>query len=201
MKQWLAVSPLLARQGKNFILETELKEGRWKVEKLGLDMGNGRFLAKGTVKTQAEEADLEAHLEMNKMGLNILFPPVEGKELCRGDLFVNGDFSGENLTPQTFLQAVKGSGSILVNKASFLTFDLFQVLGQIPNFELLKTATGGSTLFEDIRGHFRLEDGKFVSEDLVFLSHDFSIDAKGELSREGQLNFRLELYLSQEQAR
>lgn len=201
LNEWLAMLSPSTVRGKNFVLEAALKDGHWQVEKLGLDTGAGRLMAKGGVKIKEGQTDFDARLEMNKAGLNILFPPVEGKELCLGELFVNGDFSGKNLTPQTVSQAVKGAGSILINKASFLTFDLFQVLGQIPDFTVLKTAASGQTLFEDIRGHFHLEEGRFVSEDLVFLSPDFSIDAKGELAHDGQLNFRLELYLSQDQAR
>jgi len=201
LKQWLTMASPGAIHGKNFVLETELKDGRWKVERLGLDSGAGRLMAKGTVQMQDEQADIDAHLEINKVGLEFLFPSVEGKDLCRGELFVNGDFSGKNLTPQTLPKSVKGAGSILINKASFLTFDLFKILGKIPDFTILDKAGDGTAFFEDIRGHFRREDGKFVSEDLVFLSPDFSIDAKGELSQGGQLNFRLELYLSQEQAR
>jgi len=201
LKQWLTVPPAAMTRGKNFLLETELKDGRWKVEKLGLDVGTGRLLAKGSVKNQDGRVDLETHLEINKSSLDLLFPLAAGKELSSGELFVNADFSGKNLTPQTFFQEVKGSGSLLINKASFFTFDLFQALGQIPDFSALQPAVGGPSFFEDIRGHFRRENGKFVSEDLVFLSRDFSVDAKGDLSQDGQFNFRLELYLSQEQAR
>jgi len=187
-------------QGKNFVFESEFKNKRWHIEKLGLDTEEGHVSVQGELLTGGENPSYKAHLEIDKAGLSILFPPEHGREVCRGKLSVDGNFLGNTLNPEHFSSGSSGEGSLVVTGAEFLTMDLFETLSKFSEFAPLKKSVIGKSVFDDVRGHFRLENGKFLTEDLVFLSPDFSIDSKGELSLEGQLNFRLELYLARAQA-
>ena len=201
LERWAASFPPASLRGKNFALEAELKAGKWQVEKFGLDTEGGRLKIKGSFESTPGALAYEAFLEINKAGLGLLFPPAQDKELCRGELFVNGRFSGKAATPGNLYADAQGGGSILISKAEFLTFDLREILSRMPDFSALQSGVTGQSRFEDVRGHFQLENGKFVTEDLVFLSPDFLLDAKGEMAGDGQLNLRLELYLSRDEAR
>jgi len=152
------------------------------------------------VKLTEVAVDFETQVDMNRVSLDLLFPAISGQPIAQGELFAGGEFSAGQVTPEMFYQGIKGSGSVLINKATFFTVDLFQALAQLPSFSVFGSEVRGKTFFDDIRGHYLYENGKFISEDLVFLSPDFSIDGKGELTHEGVLNFRLDLYLSREQA-
>ncbi len=190
-----------ALEGKNFAFEAEMKKGQWHVDKFRLDAEGGQVGARGEIQPGANQPKAySAQLDIDKAGLSLLFPPQEGKEIVRGRFSASAQFSGNTSDPEKFISESHGEGSLVMTGAEFLTCDLFDALSKIAEFEPLKQAASGKSTFDDIRGHFRLENGKFLTEDLVFLSPDFSVDGKGELSLEGKLNFRLDLYLARDQA-
>ena len=196
---WMKKFPPQVLQGKNFSLETELKKNEWHLDKFGLDAEGGRMNVQGQIRPGAKTS-YDLRCEVDKAGLAFLFPAADGKDLSRGKLSVDSRFRGEAADPETFLAQAGGDGSLLMSGAEFLTLDLFEALSRIPELAALKQGASGKSVFDDARGHFQLKNGKFTTEDLVLLSPDFSIDAKGERSLDGQLNFRLDLYLSRVQA-
>jgi len=53
----------------------------------------------------------------------------------------------------------------------------------------------GTTRFNDIRGTFAVANQKVQTDDLIFLSDDFQIDGRGEVGFDGNLNFRLSVFV------
>lgn len=196
LQSWIAHLPPAAISGEDMAFEAAMNAGRWTVERYGLNTKGGRLNARGTFEPSGENLGYDVRFEIAKADLSFLFPSEGDEKICGGDLFMEGQIKGQASPEMALGESAQGSGNLLINKAEFRTFDFYEVLSRLPDFSGFKTNIKGKSRFEDIRGHFTISGGKFFSEDLLLLSPDFSMDAKGEWAEDGKLNLGLELYLA-----
>ena len=123
------------------------------------------------------------------------------KDPDTGDVFAEGKMFGKiNLVYDAAkaADALKGSGSLLFTKGALRTFDLLAAVSYISEFSHLNQDAGGITFFDDLQMDFTLKDDKFIAEKMTLISSDMVAEISGDALLDGILNFRVGVYLSEE---
>lgn len=154
----------------------------------GTVSGNAIFDFSKAVPSSLIQFQLD-HLSLARMS-DPAKPPI-----LEGNLFAAAALSGEGPFDTTWVDRLKGRGSLAVTNGEFHTFDLLGGIGQIAELALLGRQKSGSTRFHDIRGTFEIAQKKVGTEDLFLVSDDFQIEAAGDTDFSGNLNYRLSIYL------
>ncbi len=113
-----------------------------------------------------------------------------------GNFFLAGAFQGKYAKGADWQTRVSGEGSLSITNGEFYGFDLLSPISKLNGFSLLEQYLTGHTVFTDVRSDFSLKSGKVMSEKLFLLSGDLTVEASGETTLEGILNYRLDVFLS-----
>ncbi|MBI1977597.1 MAG: hypothetical protein HYS55_02480 [Candidatus Omnitrophica bacterium] len=116
--------------------------------------------------------------------------------LLQGNLFGVGTVTSEGPLDGGWLERLKGRGSISVTNGELRSVDILGGLSEIAELASLKSFESGVTRFSDVRGDFGVGNRKVTTENLFLVSEDFEIQAAGDLNFDGNLNFRLSVFLS-----
>lgn len=118
------------------------------------------------------------------------------KPLLQGNLFGIGTLTNEGPLDHGWLDRLKGTGSISVTNGELRSVDILGGLSEIAELASLKSFESGVTRFSDVRGNFGVGNRKVTTENLFLVSEDFEIQGAGDLNFDGNLNFRLSVFLS-----
>jgi hypothetical protein len=116
-------------------------------------------------------------------------PPFYGNFFAFASLVADGPHDSE------WLNRLRGQGSMAVTNGELQSIDLLGSLGRVAELTALGGFKSGTTRFNDVRGTFTVLNQKVQTNDLFLMSDDFQIDGKGEAGFDGNLNFRLSVYL------
>jgi len=151
--------------------------------------GRAAFDQSKEVPTSFAELDVQ-RLSLSRMQ-NSSTQPV-----MLGNLFSYMHLTGQGPFDSQWLSRLQGKGSLSVTNGELHTVDLLGGLGQIAQLAPLESLKSGVTHFDDIRGDFDISNQKITTQNAMLVSEDFQVEAQGDMSFEGILNFRLAVYLS-----
>jgi len=192
-----AVPKDLALNGENFVLEAAYNEHHWKIERAAMDAGGGKISAQGDIRLSEKAPAYQLSFDLNGVDVEKLFTAEEsGAFPVSGKLFAEAALTGSFNDQEALFASAAGTGKFVLTQAEFKTVDLWQALAETKEFESLSVLAKGQSRFDEVRGHLNFEPGKISSEDLELYSSDWSLNAKGDVSLEGVLNLRLEVYLA-----
>lgn len=141
------------------------------------------------IPTSFAELDIQ-RLSLSRMQSSIAQP------VLLGNLFSHVQLNGQGPFDDQWLNKLQGRGSISVTNGELHTLDLLGGLGQIAQLAPLESVKSGATRFDDVRGDFDILNQKITTQNMMLVSEDFQIEAQGDMSFAGILNFRLSVYLS-----
>ncbi|OGW86948.1 MAG: hypothetical protein A3C35_00185 [Omnitrophica bacterium RIFCSPHIGHO2_02_FULL_46_11] len=121
---------------------------------------------------------------------------TQGQPVIEGNLFATAQLKSDGPFDAGWLDRLKGTGSLAVANGEFHSFDLLGGLGKIAELAPLGSFKSGKTRFSDVRGDFEIESKKIKTGNLLLVSDDFQVEAAGDIGFDGNLNFRLSLYLA-----
>ncbi len=170
-------------------------KGRTIVPKLSFDVYGGTVSARAVFDYSQANSISTIELELERLNFARMQPKNE-KPILDGNLFAFATLTSKGPMDQRWLERLKGRGSLSVTNGEFHALDILGALGEIAELAPLGSFKSGVTRFNDIRGDFEVENKKIQTENLFLVSDDFQIEAVGDVSFEGNLNFRLAVYLA-----
>ncbi len=181
---------------QNFSARIEYEKDRLIVDQLAFEIYGGRFKSTGFLDlTDKTAPPFHLNGEIENMSLARMFrrdiaTPVEG------NLFAVLEAEGKGFSKEALQANLKGGGTVSVTNGEFRTFDVLGSLGAIAEFAGLGQFVSGTTRFSDVNGKLEIGGGKIKTDHILIYSDDFDVDAAGELTFDGNLNFRLDTVLS-----
>lgn len=155
----------------------------------GVVTGRGAYDISKEVPTSFVELDVQ-RFNLARMQGGTLNPIMYGNLFSYVQLTNEGPFDPE------WLNRLTGRASVSVTNGELRTLDLLGSLGQIAQLAPLQSFRSGVTEFQDIRGDFDIQKQKIMTENTMLISEDLTVEAQGDVSFSGILNFHLSTYLS-----
>ncbi len=182
--------------------ELEMKDNKLWIQKLQFQLYDGTMLAKGRWGLTSQDASYQMSAEIDRLNLARFFSRNQKeRQLVHGNFFLKGDFEGKSLESQNWRDSLTGKGAVSITNGEFNTFSLSKAVADIQGFSILSALVSDSTRFDDLQADFEIASGKAVFEKMTILSPDFKAFADGEISLEGFLNYRLNVFLPSESAK
>lgn len=178
-------------------LKADYKASQWTLDDFSLKGYDGELTARASLDMSSEIATYWADLEVNRLSLARF--TTRGDRIAKlmdGNLFLQAGFTGDGFNPEEWRRRLHGSGKIKVTNGEFYTFDVLGKIAQIQEFEDVGLLFSETTPFDDLQASFDLTDEKVLIHNLAIETADFNADARGEMTLEGILNSRLDVFLS-----
>jgi uncharacterized protein involved in outer membrane biogenesis len=177
--------------------ELEMKDNQLLMHKLHFNLYGGDTRIKGKWDL-ARDSDASYKMQAEIDHLNLARLPIQSgqKESLHGNLFLKGDFEGRHWGEKEWKQALLGTGALSITNGEFNTFSILGAVADIQGFALLMPSAPETTTFDDLQAAFEIKEGKVITEKATFLSRDFKASADGEVSLDGLMNYRLDVFLS-----
>lgn len=178
-------------------LEAEYAEERWSFPRAVFEVYEGSVTASGTLEMRgASPAGYELDCQIDRINLARFLKNRTGFENpAEGNFFFVARLRGEGFDSD-WKKRLRGQGTFSLTNGRFKSFDVLAAVAKIEGFEDVGNSVSGETGFDDVRSSFSIEEGRMKMDKLSLVSRDFSMVASGELSLEGILNYRLNVFLS-----
>jgi len=182
---------------EDFSFEGSYAENQWIIDEISFQLHDGFIKIVGAVDLADEATLTDMDLEVNRLSLARILDD-KGREILEGSLFLRMQMAQDYPVSMgdKWTESFKGDGIFSVTNGEFYSFDILEAISKVDELSNLKSLTTGSTSFDDLRSRFIFEDGKINIGKLMLVSRDLWIEADGEMSWDGILNFRLDTYLS-----
>lgn len=188
---------------EHFEGEVENDNEMWRLKLLDFEAFDGRIHADGEILEADEATDpayrLNATIDHVNLARYLARAHPEVKALD-GNLFVQMRVEGIVSPDHDWRDTIDGEGAFLVTNGELYSADVLGALAEIPALQGLSEYASGTTRFDDINARFSLGEGRLLTEHLVLISSDMNIEASGEITLRGLLNYRLDIFLPQELA-
>ncbi|MBI4395140.1 MAG: DUF748 domain-containing protein [Candidatus Omnitrophica bacterium] len=178
-----------------FDFEVALSEGRMVVPHLRGRVFGGAISSQAVFDYSDKTPGSVIELGLDRLSLAKM-QSASQKRVMDGNLFAAATLTSEGPIDSEWLARLKGKGSLSVTNGEFHTLDILGSLGDVAELAPLAGFKSGTTRFNDIRGDIQVGNKKIETENLILLSDDFQIEGAGEVSFEGNLNFRLSIFLA-----
>ena len=185
---------------------------RVEIESYSVKTLGGTVEGSGAFLTAAEPPSFELSTQVRNVNLAEYFKyKVESiPRFIDGTIDVDLDLAGAGQEWQAIQPTLSGKGGAVVIKGALLDFnianDLLHGIGQLPLVDAAainrvrqknpKLFSGANTGFQDLRGEFRIENGRIHSRGLVLKSADYSIFGEGWVSLDRQMNLKTTIVFS-----
>jgi hypothetical protein len=175
--------------------EVETKDNKFFIHKLNFNAYEGAVKIKGEWNSAPMEEAYKLEGEIDRLNLARL-SERSGQKLLNGNLFLKGNFDGKKWGEIDWKNHLTGNGAVSITNGEFNTFSVLESVADIQGFSMLLPAAPETTVFDDLQAEFLIKEGKVVTEKATLLSRDFKASADGEVSLDGFLNYRLNVFLS-----
>lgn len=176
--------------------DVEIKEKLFLLHELQFRAYEGGIKLKGQWDFTTPLAPYQLQSEIDRLNLARLFSQDKNKKLVHGNLFLKGEFSGNQWGEPGWKEALTGQGTVSVTNGEFNTFSILESVADIQGFAILMPSAPETTTFSDLQAKFKIGEGKILTENATILSRDFKASADGHVSLDGLLNYRLNVFLS-----
>ena len=182
---------------ENFDAEGEYQQNKWLLKSMRLEAYGGKARAQAALDFSTEVDSGNVTLELDRLSL-ARFAERSGEpaKLLDGNLFLKTTFSGQTSEIENWQEKWTGSGLLSITNGEFHAFDLLGDIGKIDELKAVIPAVTGTTPFDDVHSNFTFREGEFEMENAELLSRHLSARGEGEVTLEGLLNYRLEVFLS-----
>lgn len=195
---------------EDFKAKIRFKENKWTLDHMNFRAYDGKARFKGEMDFHVEDPNLISPVyqiegEIERWSLARLLAGGKWQNSITGNLFVKGVLQGNGINPEGWEERVTAGGKFSITNGELLNVNLLGTLAEIPKFRYLKEFNSATTPFDDIQSDFmwdrdelaldKSEPKKFITKNLVLVSRDLYADGEGDISKEGILNYRLNVYL------
>jgi hypothetical protein len=183
---------------EEFYLNLGIQKGKLVLEDLEFQALDGNFRFRGEMDWPSEQPHFSLEAAMSRLSLARYYRGIGQKESpLEGNLFLKGRFEGEGLKSGEVSEKLTGQGGLSITNGEWHSLNLMGALRAISEFQDLTPKGLRSTPFDDLKADWRYGKGKFDTQDLLLRTEDLWVEGKGNLTLEGTLNSRLEIYLSE----
>lgn len=177
-------------------LNAEYENKIWTLPGLLFGAYHGDWISTGSWDMNEWPGTYKLEGNIQKLNLNRFYKRGGSEEeaFMEGNLFLKFDVGG--LAGETWIDSMQGTGALLITNGIFHTFDLFGTIGKMADFEAMSGRSNGATPFHDVHSPLEIVDRKILMQDLAVLMEDSRIQASGETTFKGLLNYRLDVFLS-----
>ncbi len=181
---------------ENFSAEIAFDSKEAKIPNLEFEVYGGQGKIKGTFHPHGPPPLYALDAEINRISLAQFFARREKEErILDGNFFAALKMEGESLDPAQWTKGLKGEGQFSITNGEFHSFNLLEAVSKIKGFSSIGPFVPGGARFDDLRSHFSLLEEKIKTPDLGIIARDYSIQADGEITQDGVLNYRLDVFL------
>jgi len=182
---------------EDFLLTLRIEGEKIFLEDLKFRILEGSLNFQGQIERPPGTPSFSLDVQLDRIALARYLEGLgETGRILEGNLFFQGKFQGEGGTREEAARSLAGQGTLLIANGEWPALDLASPLKSLEPFQKVTLGAPASTPFSDLRARWDYKEGKFETDDLLIRSEDFWIEGKGNLSKEGVLNSRLEVYLS-----
>lgn len=184
-----------------FSTDFSIKDQKFSLEQFQMDVYDGTVKMAGASELTGNQL---WHLdsEVDHLSLARFFGAHQTKSpFMNGSFFLKSSWDAAGFSQESRNQSLKGEGTFSVTNGEFNTFSILKTAAGIQGFSALLKNAPPTTPFDDLRANFQAAEGKIVTQDLKFLSRDIKANAEGEMDLKGNLNFRMDAYLTWEAAK
>jgi len=188
---------------KSFVLEKleiglKAQSGKIAIEHMDFEALDGNFHLRGETEWPAEKPNFSFETELEHVHLAKYFEQMgQSEKILDGNLFFKGKFQGQGIKSEEISNRLSGEGTLSITNGDWRSVDLMKAVSSLESFGSLQTYATGSTLFHDLKAGWKFSKSKFETDDLLLISDHLWVEGKGNLSLEGQLNSRFEIYFSE----
>jgi len=185
---------------------------RVEIESYSVKTLGGTVEGSGAFLPTAQPPSFELSTRVRRVNLAEYFTyKVESiSRFIDGTIDIDIDLAGAGQEWQEVQPTLSGKGGAVVIKGSLLNLnianDLFNAIEQLPLVDAAainrvrqknpKMFSASHTAFQDLRGDFRIENGRIHSRGLVLKSPDYSIFGEGWVSLDRQMNLKTTIVFS-----
>lgn len=178
-------------------LKATLEPDKWTLEELEFRWLAGSVHLQGMQEQSEKSPGLQFEIQIDQISLARYFEGLgRANEALEGNLFFTGKFEAKGKTFADLSKTLTGQGTLSITNGKWYSFDLIGPLKHLEPFESLSSFQSDFLSFHDLKTQWDYKLEKFTADNLLIHSEDFWIEGKGNLSLEGILNSRLEVYLS-----
>jgi hypothetical protein len=186
---------------KNLSAEFSCEKNRCRFPRLEMEVYDGWVNHKGVIDFSSIPVSYDFDSEWNHLNLarlSALWWPDQ--RVLEGNLFSKFSLAGKGLGDRFESASLQGGGTLSITDGDWLTLPMLGVLAKTDELKGLAEflPSSGSSPFSDIHASFLARNEKIRTDDFVLLSENFSIKGSGEMTFEGVLNARGEVYLPAE---
>ena len=181
---------------ENLSARIESTDQHWLISALEFRAFDGNGKLKGEIHWDGVLPAYSMEGEINQLKLARFFSRggVQEKK-AEGNFFLTFNLQGRIREGEDWKNGLAGEGEFSITNGEFHTFDILGEVSKIHSFSPVKSSVTGTTPVHDLRSKFYIKDGKMMTEKMLLLSEEYSASADGEISLDGALNFRLDVYL------
>lgn len=183
---------------EDFVASLKIEGEKLFLEDLKFRILEGSLKLQGQMDLPPAKPGFWFDIQLDRIGLARYFEGLGGSQkILEGNLFFKGRFhQGEGGILEEAKKSLIGEGTLLVTNGEWPALDLANPLKLLEPFQKVDLGTSRSTPFSDLRAGWHYREEKFETDDFLLRSEDFWVEGAGNLSRQGVLNSRLEVYLS-----
>ncbi len=187
----------VAEPFENISAEGEWKAGRLHIQNLDFEAYSGAVHAEASLNSSEGIPAYWVEGEATRLSLARFFPKGEdGKSWVEGNLFLKGHLEGAGFEWSGGGSSLSGRGTISMTNGEFPGFDLLASVGGIEGFSGLNAFLTQKTSFDDLRFDYEIAKDKIMATQLNVSSADLTAQGNGDISWDGHLNHRLDVFLS-----
>jgi len=182
---------------ENFSLNLLVQEGKFVLENLTFQSLDGQWGFGGEWEGGFGKPIFRIEADLDRVSLARYF---EGRGradgMISGNLFFKGKFRGEGIKPEDISNYLSGQGTISITNGEWESLKLMNSLIALEPLASLASYRSETTPFLDLKASWDYSHGKFGTRDFLLYSDHLWVEGEGNLSLEGNLNSRLQIFLS-----
>ncbi len=182
---------------KKFAAEGRYRDKRWDISNLQFVGYNGQVSMKGTVQVKDQEPWYRCEGEIHGLDLGRFLGRHEAnRKAVEGILTLKGSWEGKGWGQEAVSRSFSGQGDLSLINATCVNFDLREELATINPLSGISNVLPSMNHFDEVDLRWKLNAGKFTTDDLLMRHNDYVVDGEGTLGLDGLANFRMEVFLS-----
>gem|GEM_PF-2221768 len=183
---------------EEFSLKAEVAPHKLTLKEMEFRVFAGGVRLGAEIDRSGESPRFSLQVQLDQINLSRYFEAQRTKELwLDGNLFLSGHLNAEGWEPGGFSKALTGAGALSVTNGEWHAIDLIAPVRNLAPFAPVLSGSSQTTPFHDLKAEWKYRDGRFETEDILIHTPDYWIEGKGNLTLEGMLNSRFDVYLSE----
>ncbi len=182
----------------NLVAGLNYRKGKAKIAPIQFELYDGNFDGQATAHISGLRKGYKASTVLKDVNIAPLLEDMAGvKDVISGRLVSDMKLKGPDISAEDMLDSMKGNGAFELFEGRLETFSLEKKINALVGL----TGKAGSgkdyTEFSKFSGDLEIKDGKLFAKNVILLSESMEVNAWGNMTFEGILDFSVQAVLSE----